>query len=90
MLLVRPGGAAQYGAVLQFWRMSKTLTIRLTDEQAAWLAQAARRTGLPQGRIIRDQIELARTSGSLPSFMRLAGAIDGPDDLSMRKGFSRK
>jgi predicted DNA-binding ribbon-helix-helix protein len=70
--------------------MSKTLTIRLTDEQAAWLEQAARRTGLPQGRIVRDQIERVRESGNLPSFMRLAGTASGAANLSTRKGFSLK
>jgi len=70
-------------------QMSNTLTIRLPDELAEWLTQTARKTGVPRGRIIRQQLEKARSSEGRP-FLRLAGAIAGPTDLSMRKGFSRK
>jgi hypothetical protein len=35
------------------------------------------------------ELERARDSGERP-FLRLAGAVDGPPDLSARKGFSRK
>jgi hypothetical protein len=56
---------------------------------AEWLDDAARRTGLPKGRIIRTELERARASADHP-FRRLAGAIVGPSDLSMRKSFSNK
>ena len=69
--------------------MSHTITVRLTKELAAWLAEVAARTGLPQGRIIRDQLERAKASSSDQAFMRLAGSVRGPKDLSSRKGFSR-
>jgi hypothetical protein len=69
--------------------MGHTITVRLTKELAAWLEQAARKTGVPQGRIVRDQLERARGNSSHQSFMRLAGVIRGPRDLSTRKGFSR-
>ena len=69
--------------------MSHTITIRLGRELAAWLEQAAARTGVPQGRIVREQLEKARAGASPPSFMRLAGSVRGPRDLSRRKGFSR-
>ena len=36
-----------------------------------------------------DQLERAKTGGPAPSFMRLAGSIRRPRDLSSRKGFSR-
>ncbi len=70
--------------------MSRTLTIRLTEELATWLAERARETGEPAGRIIRHQLEKARTDSGKQRFLRHAGKIDGPADLSMRKGFSRR
>ena len=69
--------------------MSKTVTIRLTRELAAWLEQASKQSGIPKGRIVREQLERARDGGKEPSFMRLAGSIRGVRGLSMRKGFSR-
>ena len=69
--------------------MGHTITIRLTDELAAWLQQVAAQTGVPQGKIIRDQLERARAEESSRAFLRLAGAARGPKDLSSRKGFSR-
>jgi hypothetical protein len=69
--------------------MSHTITVRLTKHLAEWLEQTAAQTGMPQGQIIREQLEKAReTRGSKP-FMRLAGCIRGPRDLSKRKGFSK-
>jgi predicted transcriptional regulator len=70
--------------------MSKTFTIRLSKELAAWLEQASKRTGMPRGRIVREQLEKARGGGGEPPFMRLAGCIRGMRDLSTRKGFSRR
>jgi hypothetical protein len=75
--------------MLQFEQMSNTLTIRLPDELAEWLSEAARKAGVPRGRIVRMELERARNSGKRP-FLRLAGAVAGPPDLSVRKGFSRK
>ena len=69
--------------------MSHTISVRLSKELAAWLEQTAARTGVPQGRIVREQLEKARASGNTPSFMRLAGSVKGPRGLSRRKGFSR-
>ncbi len=70
--------------------MSQTITIRLTKELAAWLEKTSTTTGLSQGRIIRDLLERSRGAHSDKAFMRLAGAMRGPKDLSSRKGFSRK
>ncbi len=44
---------------------------------------------MPKGRLIREQLERAR-EGDVEGrrFMHLAGSIRGPEDLSMRKGFS--
>jgi predicted transcriptional regulator len=69
--------------------MSTTITIRLSKELADWLAHVADKTGVPQGKIVRDQIERARLRDTTQPFMRLAGAMRGPKDLSKRKGFSR-
>jgi hypothetical protein len=69
--------------------MSHTITIRLTGELAAWLEETAAHTGVSQGRIVREQLERAKSGGSVRPFMRLAGSIRGSRDLSSRKGFSR-
>lgn len=63
--------------------------MRLSKALAAWLEEVAARTGVTQGKIIRDQLDLARAGGPRKTFMRLAGAVRGPRDLSSRKGFSR-
>ena len=69
--------------------MSHTLTIRLSKELAAWLEHVSAKTGVSQGKIVRDQLEKARAGAPRQSFMRLAGSVRGPRDLSSRKGFSR-
>ena len=75
--------------VLHFWRMSQTITVRLTKELADWLEQTAAETGVSQGKLVREQLERARAAASSQAFMRLAGAVRGPRDLSGRKGFTR-
>jgi hypothetical protein len=69
--------------------MGHTITVRLTEELAAWLEAAAAQSGVSQGKLVRDQLEKARASGEAQGFLRLAGAVSGPEDLSRRKGFSR-
>ncbi|MCC7082458.1 MAG: hypothetical protein IT530_17460 [Burkholderiales bacterium] len=69
--------------------MSHTITIRLSKELADWLAHVADHTGVPQGRIVRDHLERARLRDTTRPFMRLAGTVRGPKDLSTRKGFTR-
>lgn len=69
--------------------MRNTLTVRLPEDLAEWLDNTAQKTGVSQGKIIRDQLEKARTGEERP-FLRLAGKVSGPADLSSRKGFSRK
>jgi predicted DNA-binding protein len=69
--------------------MGQTITIRLTKELASWLDQVSKRSGIPRGGIIREQLEKARNSSADQSFMRLAGTVRGARDLSTRKGFSR-
>ena len=69
--------------------MSHTITVRLEPELAEWLEETARRTGVSQGRIIRDQLEKVRNARGGKPYMRWAGAIAGAADLSARKGFSK-
>jgi hypothetical protein len=62
----------------------------LPEDLAEWLADVARRTGVPVGRIVREQLQRARQEQDARPYMRLAGKIKGlPPDLSTRKGFSR-
>ncbi|MBV8207991.1 MAG: ribbon-helix-helix domain-containing protein, partial [Acidobacteria bacterium] len=43
--------------------MSHTFTMRLTDDLLEWLKETSRRTGIPVGRLIREQLESARAQG---------------------------
>jgi hypothetical protein len=75
--------------VLQYCRMRHTLTIRLDSDLAAWLEDESTKTGVSQGKIVREQLEKAKAGRAAQPFMRLAGAVRRPRDLSRRKGFSR-
>jgi Ribbon-helix-helix domain len=76
--------------VLHYMNMSNTmLTLRVPEELAEWLAEVSKKTGIPVGRLVREQLEKARMEENQPPFMRHAGAVSGPRDLSARKGFSR-
>jgi hypothetical protein len=70
--------------------MGNTITIRLPEELAEWLRTTARKTGVPVGRLVREELERAKRENGTKSFMRFSGSIEGPPDLSFRKGFSRK
>ena len=71
--------------------MSHTITVRIESDLAAWLERSAAESGLSQGQIVREQLRKAKETGNgSKSFMRLAGAVEGPKSLSQRKGFSRK
>ncbi len=69
--------------------MRQRITIRLSKELSAWLEDTAVKSGVSQGKLVRDQLEKARASNGAQGFMRLAGTVRGPKDLSKRKGFSR-
>lgn len=69
--------------------MGQTITIRLTKELADWLEEVSARTGVSQSKIIRDQLEQVRANSANQAFLRLAGAVRGPRDLSSRRGFTR-
>ena len=75
--------------MIQYSQVGHTITVRLTPELAAWLKETSARTGVPQGAIIREQLERARGDSDVPAFMKLAGAVSGARDLSARKGFSK-
>lgn len=70
--------------------MGNTITIRLPEELASWLKSTSRKTGVPVGRLVREELERAKRENGDKPFMRHCGSIDGPADLSSRKGFSRK
>ena len=76
--------------VLHYCQMSNTITIRLSDELLGWLERLSEQTGLPIGRLIRQQLESAKAASGQQRFLRHAGVFNGPPDLSSRKGYSRK
>ena len=59
--------------------MAKIITIRVPEELATWLNEAARKAGVSKARLIRDELERARRSEQ-HAFMSLAGA--GHDGLA--------
>jgi hypothetical protein len=69
--------------------MGHTLTVRLQKDLAEWLEDEAAKTGVPQGQIVREQLEKARAASAQP-FMGLAGSVRRARDLSARKGFSKR
>ena len=69
--------------------MSNTITVRLDKDLAIWLSETAQRTGRSQGQIVREQLQNAKAATPERAFMRWAGVIDGPKNLSSRKGFSK-
>ena len=77
------------GFCLTDQHMSNTLTIRLSEDLNRWLDEEARATGLPKGRIVKEQLERLRTAKDRQPFMELAGKLEGDPDLSSRKGFGK-
>jgi len=76
--------------VLHLCHMSTTITVRVPKSLSAWLKEKSSRTGLSQGRIIREQLDQVRRGDKkTKNFMRLAGSVRGARDLSTRKGFSK-
>ena len=70
--------------------MGNTITVRLPEELATWLKSAARKTGIPVGRLVREELERAKRENGDKPFLRYAGIMSGPPDLSSRKGYSKK
>jgi hypothetical protein len=52
--------------------MATTKTLRLTNEQAGWLAEASATSGLSENRILSMLIDRARNEG-----LRLAVTLEG-------------
>jgi hypothetical protein len=75
--------------VLQSRHMSNTLTVRLPEELIEKLREKSRRTGLPVNRVVRQSLEKTLAGGAEPAWMKYAGTINGPKNLSSRKGYSR-
>jgi Ribbon-helix-helix protein, copG family len=44
-------------------QMRNTISVRLPEELAEWLESTAAKAGVSQGKVIRDQLEKARTHG---------------------------
>ena len=66
-----------------------TLTISLPEDAAAWLKENSVRTGRTADEFVLEQIEKARVGDEEKPWMKYVGCIDGPSDLSQRKGYSR-
>jgi hypothetical protein len=67
--------------------MGNTITLRLPDDLVQWLEEESRATGLPKGRIVREQLEQLRTKKARQPFLDLAGSLESSPDLSRKKGF---
>jgi predicted transcriptional regulator len=67
--------------------MSNTITLRLPDDLVQWLEEESRTTGLPKGRIVREQLEQLRTRKARQPFLDLAGSVEDSPGLSRKKGF---
>ena len=64
----------------------KTLTVKLPESLATWLAHRAKALGRPQSELMRDALERTRNA-STPSCHDLmadvCGTVRGPKDLSI-------
>ena len=69
--------------------MSDTITVRLPESLLARLREKARRTGLPVNRVVKQSLETTLANEAEPAWMKYAGTISGPRNLSSRKGYSR-
>jgi hypothetical protein len=71
--------------------MSNTLTIRLPEDLLERLRKKSRSTGLPVGRVVRQALETSLDGDGSNPLLQFAGLIKGgPQDVSSRKGYSRK
>lgn len=63
----------------------KTLTVKVPESLASWLAQRAKALGRPQSELMRDALERSRNADT-PSCHDLmagfCGIVQGPKDLS--------
>jgi len=67
----------------------KTVTVKLPEPLAAWLARRARELGRPQSDIVREALQRASGGNSGASchdvFADVCGIVDGPKDLSTNR-----
>jgi predicted DNA-binding protein len=68
--------------------MAKAITVRIPTDLAEWLEATARQRGVTKAQVARDALEGLRNAGAR-EFLRLAGAVSGARNLSVRQGFSR-
>jgi hypothetical protein len=69
--------------------MSCGLKIGATDQLEIWLRETSRRTGVSVGQVVRQQLERAKAEAARHQFLRFAGKVDAPPNLSSRKGFCK-
>jgi hypothetical protein len=74
----------------QYHAVVKTITVKLPQPLAAWLARRARDLGRPQSELVREALERSRQGASGESCHDLladtCGVIaDGPTDLSTNR-----
>lgn len=69
--------------------MSNTLTVRLPEDLLKRLREKSRRTGLPVGKVVRESLETTLGKENEPVWLKYAGTMSGPKNLSSRKGYSR-
>jgi len=69
--------------------MSTTLSVRLPKDLAHWVEENALATGRSQGSLVKEALERVRQADAPKPFLALAGCVEGPRNLSQRKGFSR-
>ena len=70
--------------------MRSTLTVRLPDDLAEALGEAARESGVPKGDIVRQAVAAHLNRTGRPSVMaRYFATVRGPADLSTNKAYRR-
>lgn len=74
---------------VRFCRISHTISVRASEDLAAWLEDTAAKSGVSKGKLVREQLEKARIAEPNGGLMRLAGSVEGPKNLSSGRGFSR-
>jgi hypothetical protein len=64
----------------------KTITVKLPEALAAWLASYSRKLGRPQSDVVRDALQRvsAGAGGTTchDAFADVCGVVEGPKDLS--------
>jgi hypothetical protein len=65
--------------------MSRVVKIGLCEKLSVWLAEAARQSGSSEAQVVIRTLEKAMAIDQ--GWLRLAGRIKGPRDLSSRRGF---